>query len=489
MAAPVSNPASLSFHKANAFSPHLSARGYATTSHSLRARLSVRRATYRSPRATVINVFSPRGGSPFPFFGDLERLLSESVEAATWLGLLTSDTSSWEEVEGAFVRRPPASAGPPRAVVHFIGGAFIGAAPQIAYRCFLEQLTERGVLVAQRGLENRGVVLSVGLVVERWLKQLNRLQKHGSGVPAVPLQRGSGSEAGSAGIPLPVFLEARELLQWMRDFTELEKAASEHWDNILSVSTGAIEQGAGLAEDRRKQDEQKRKELKKKVKCPTCHTKGHSAEGCFITSLPAREAFLKQRPETLNTIEKGVLGYKKDGKLPGAAAGAREANLCPGLADTGDVVFALAVAGRSETGHQQSPQSGGDFEDVPFTLPGSSVVEQVGRRKGLQSNGVVMWYLLVSMPGGVWHLEAGVLPRGSHDSMTGLMDELSSARDMPDLVSDDGSNCGDADILNVPVLVLDDNSDDEDQSVRGGICLRWANGGYLCPGQEDYNFG
>lgn len=35
------------------------------------------------------------------------------------------------------------------AVVHFLGGAFVGAAPQLAYRLFLESLVSRGVLVSQ----------------------------------------------------------------------------------------------------------------------------------------------------------------------------------------------------------------------------------------------------------------------------------------------------------------------------------------------------
>jgi hypothetical protein len=31
--------------------------------------------------------------------------------------------------------------------VHFLGGAFVGAAPQLAYRLFLESLATRGVMV------------------------------------------------------------------------------------------------------------------------------------------------------------------------------------------------------------------------------------------------------------------------------------------------------------------------------------------------------
>jgi UDP-N-acetylglucosamine enolpyruvyl transferase len=35
------------------------------------------------------------------------------------------------------------------AVVHFLGGAFVGAAPQLSYRSFLEGLAARGVLVSE----------------------------------------------------------------------------------------------------------------------------------------------------------------------------------------------------------------------------------------------------------------------------------------------------------------------------------------------------
>ncbi|GMH43493.1 hypothetical protein BSKO_11415 [Bryopsis sp. KO-2023] len=52
----------------------------------------------------------------------------------------------WEEIEGCWVLRP-SSGNPPEAVVHFLGGAFIGAAPQLAYRGFLEALADREILV------------------------------------------------------------------------------------------------------------------------------------------------------------------------------------------------------------------------------------------------------------------------------------------------------------------------------------------------------
>lgn len=38
---------------------------------------------------------------------------------------------------------------PLQAMVHFIGGAFVGAAPQLTYRLFLETLAARGFVVSQ----------------------------------------------------------------------------------------------------------------------------------------------------------------------------------------------------------------------------------------------------------------------------------------------------------------------------------------------------
>ena len=33
------------------------------------------------------------------------------------------------------------------AVLHFVGGTFVGASPQITYRCFLQKLAARGMVV------------------------------------------------------------------------------------------------------------------------------------------------------------------------------------------------------------------------------------------------------------------------------------------------------------------------------------------------------
>jgi len=54
---------------------------------------------------------------------------------------------AWERVEGNYVLRPPPESGEPRALIHFLGGAILGAAPDVAYRYVLEKLSENGFLI------------------------------------------------------------------------------------------------------------------------------------------------------------------------------------------------------------------------------------------------------------------------------------------------------------------------------------------------------
>lgn len=74
-------------------------------------------------------------------FGNIERMIQQTFNSQQ-----PGSRGDWQEVEGCWVLRPPNGARP-QAVVHFLGGAFIGAAPQISYRLFLETLSSRNVLV------------------------------------------------------------------------------------------------------------------------------------------------------------------------------------------------------------------------------------------------------------------------------------------------------------------------------------------------------
>jgi hypothetical protein len=49
----------------------------------------------------------------------------------------------WQEVSGCWVLIPPR----PSAIIHFLGGAFVAAAPQVTYRWLLEQLGRQGYAI------------------------------------------------------------------------------------------------------------------------------------------------------------------------------------------------------------------------------------------------------------------------------------------------------------------------------------------------------
>jgi len=52
----------------------------------------------------------------------------------------------WEEVGASYMLYPPRGV-EPKAVVHFLGGAFVGAAPHISYRYMLEDISDNGYII------------------------------------------------------------------------------------------------------------------------------------------------------------------------------------------------------------------------------------------------------------------------------------------------------------------------------------------------------
>ena len=56
-------------------------------------------------------------------------------------------TGQWEELQGNYILRPPMEQGAPRALLHFLGGAIVGAVPHVSYRYVLERLAEKGFLI------------------------------------------------------------------------------------------------------------------------------------------------------------------------------------------------------------------------------------------------------------------------------------------------------------------------------------------------------
>ncbi|XP_075483894.1 uncharacterized protein LOC142524050 isoform X2 [Primulina tabacum] len=74
-------------------------------------------------------------------YRDNDGLLTETVKQSRggW-----GASGDWSEIEGAWVLRPKTSK--VTSIVHFVGGIFVGAAPQLTYRLFLKRLADRGIL-------------------------------------------------------------------------------------------------------------------------------------------------------------------------------------------------------------------------------------------------------------------------------------------------------------------------------------------------------
>lgn len=123
--------------------------------------------------------------APPAAFASLERII------ATQMG--GGPGGDWREVEGCFVLYPPEGAAP-RCLIEFIGGSFVGAAPQLAYRPLLEALAERGALIVAvpygTSFDHLRVADEVHFKFERCLKAL--------GAQAIQLSRfGVGHSLGA----------------------------------------------------------------------------------------------------------------------------------------------------------------------------------------------------------------------------------------------------------------------------------------------------
>jgi len=69
---------------------------------------------------------------PLDLYAQAERALAAASASAS-----SGGGGRWEHIDSTWVLRPVE---PPRGVIHFIGGAFAGAAPQLTYRLLLETL-------------------------------------------------------------------------------------------------------------------------------------------------------------------------------------------------------------------------------------------------------------------------------------------------------------------------------------------------------------
>ncbi|KAK4836355.1 hypothetical protein QYF36_021911 [Acer negundo] len=125
----------------------------------------------------------PPNSTGIQVYLDIERLLMETVKQSqvsdfylelVVLVFINRNGFLWDH-KGAWVLKPKHSK--PWAVVHFIDGIFVGAAPQLAYRLFLERLAEKGILVVATpyasGFDYFYIADEVQLKVDRCLRFLD----------------------------------------------------------------------------------------------------------------------------------------------------------------------------------------------------------------------------------------------------------------------------------------------------------------------------
>jgi len=104
-------------------------------------------------------LLAPPPEKPHPVFQSIETAIQRTFNSQQ-----PGQRNDWREIEGSYVLFPPNSqrAQQPEAIVHFLGAAYVGAAPSLAYRLFLEALANRNVLVSDASSELYAVTVVPG---------------------------------------------------------------------------------------------------------------------------------------------------------------------------------------------------------------------------------------------------------------------------------------------------------------------------------------
>ncbi|XP_077250116.1 gut esterase (DUF1350) [Tasmannia lanceolata] len=131
----------------------------------------------------------PRETEGIQLYGQIDKLITETAKVSSDGWGISGD---WTEIEGAWVLKPRNTR--LTSVVHFIGGIFVGAAPQLTYRLFLERLSERGILVIATpyasGFDHFSIADEVQFKFDRCLRSL---QDSITGLPTFGVGHSLGS--------------------------------------------------------------------------------------------------------------------------------------------------------------------------------------------------------------------------------------------------------------------------------------------------------
>lgn len=174
---------------------HVSSRGGERMVRMASSSTGEEDGTFSSPSSpsSSSSSSSPGGGgpkSPPEGFATLERVIQQTMGG---------EGKQWNEVDGCWVLYPPDSdqgrdMSKISCLVHFVGGAFVGAAPQVAYKRILEGLAARGALIVATpyatGFDHLRAVDEVYFKYSRCVKSL------GPGIQMLPTY-GLGHSLGS----------------------------------------------------------------------------------------------------------------------------------------------------------------------------------------------------------------------------------------------------------------------------------------------------
>lgn len=137
-AAQVSAPRDLASASAAAVGPMPLVVGLSILGRAARRRLRQRACIARTAAATSWSSSAPSSSS---------AAAASPSEAGQRRPLAKTEEASWEKIDDcSFLLRPPRGV-EPRAILLFVGGALVGAAPQFTYSRFLSQLAARGFCI------------------------------------------------------------------------------------------------------------------------------------------------------------------------------------------------------------------------------------------------------------------------------------------------------------------------------------------------------
>lgn len=120
---------------------------------------------------------------------------SSRTTTTTTTDIHSGAPGDWEELHGNYILRPdPNTHAAPRALIHFLGGAFVGAAPDLAYRYILERLAFQGYLVVATPFNlSFDYLTTCDAILEKFEKIAPSLARQYGAVPVVGVGHSCGA--------------------------------------------------------------------------------------------------------------------------------------------------------------------------------------------------------------------------------------------------------------------------------------------------------